>query len=359
MRRALGDTFACTELNVTVYDWAVLPAVESLRVGALALTLPAAEHEAPPGVLTVLTGMPGLTSLATALNVPGDLAPLKSVKTLFADMRFGEGFDLKAWAKTLPNVTELELLYEDKEGAWEPEAVSAFTGVKSVTMGNWNEAGELGSQSVSIEAGEMLVSTAHALPSNVIFNGIRASKVTLDTLGLKDAKTRERIAFEKKATENTTLLTDWWRDTVGSDWGEAAVPSPLVGPIVIVKGTESSAKDGAWGEDHNGVPAVVLCAEVDGCAYVVEFGHRAGAASGRYAPASGGAVVFEGNLGETTVTIYDPEAKSKAVVVVATTRPPDTVHSKSEAIGPADYDAAWRWVKNNVVKNSAASGDSA
>jgi hypothetical protein len=356
LRRELGDTFECAAVTVILNDWSTLPAIQNLGAASIKL-LTVYLEDAPPFALTGLEPVSQLEDFFTLMNAPPEGTPTLTSVTGFTDVvDIVDGLDFEAWAAKLPNLTRLRLVVQDQtDMGWEPADVTAFAELEAVEIGALPDPlkGEIDWSECSKEVGQLIVDTAAQLPAETMVNGIPAENVTLEALGLADAKTRERIRFEREAEENTDKLRDWL-PSGHSDWTEVAAPNPLVGPVVIVgQDNNTSVRAGAWHEDWEGFSSDLLCKTTDTCKYWITIGHRGGAASGRYVPKGGTEVAFEGQLGETIVTIYDPKAKTKAVVVVATTEPPDTVSSKFEAIGEADYDAAWNWVKDNVVISDA------
>jgi hypothetical protein len=337
-----------------------------------------------PGVLPMISHL-GLAEVSIAMDhsldgsVPGDLYALNSIEGL-KGLRVPDNFNWDLFQER-PGVTVLHasLVDDDKGGPALVKAAAKLPGVESLYLdiadiGDWDNANiakfdkatdvhfrYAGSSTedgvlkgISTETLDLILGLPKAMSQVKTVNGVSASSLSAAALGIESTQTREAILAERKALKDIEDLGDWRSEIEDGDFKSGASANHVAGPIVIVTtpptgSSSNSIESGVRGKDWNGVPAAKLCKEVEGCASLIQVGFREGGSYGSYRPVGGGAVAFTGSYGETIVTIYNASGKSIAgPVVAATTQPPDTVSSKSEAVGKPNWTAAYQWINSHL-----------
>jgi hypothetical protein len=276
----------------------------------------------------VIRTMPGVSSFAT--NMVDDAPDTTSLSVL------GEKF---------PDLASLTLRISPL-GEWDP---APFADFENVTDLSFHATGaSIGSPlgSTCQETLDLILGLPDVMPKLATINGVQVAGLTAEGLGAANPSTRAEILWEKKVATNTKDLYAWATDTRDGGYPAGAATDSIAGPVVVYTDEEGdSIEDGVRAHDWKGIATAKLCKDAATCVSLVDVGFREGATSGSYTPQGGGAVAFTGKLGETIVTIYNASTgKMAGPIVVATTEPPQTVHSESEAVGPANRDAAYAWI---------------
>ncbi|MDR0366030.1 MAG: hypothetical protein LBH68_04275 [Bifidobacteriaceae bacterium] len=297
-----------------------------------------------------LSTVPGLTGFH-AFYIPINwktVAPRPSLTSLSTPTVNAEQWDLLAAATAkFPNLETLTISI-DPMGEWSWEPLRQFSKLTELNI-SVDYFTAIEATEVARETVDLILQAPTALPGLKTINGHDAATLTAADLGQADAKTREEMLWAKQAEENEESLEGWRQKVLDDGYATGGSTTEITGPVLVVQGSTTSIHAGAWEESWQGLPADKLCKKADDCVSLVVVGFREGASSGSYRPTGGGAVAFTGNLGETTVTIYNSRDRTMtAPIVVKTTEPPDQVSSKAEAVGPADYPAAYAWIVANT-----------
>jgi hypothetical protein len=254
-------------------------------------------------------------------------------------------------AEKFPNVKTLSLVI-GKLGDWDNQMLASFGKVENLHF-SLSTAAEADAplQGVCKETMDLILAVPQAMPTVKTINSLPATELDPSRLGVNSMSTRKEIEWEAAVSERKTALDDWKDEVLAAKYPAGAPTDTIPGPAVIESEENGdSVEDGVRVHPYQGIPAAKLCTQVEGCVSVVTVGFREGGTSGSYTPVGGGAVAFTGSFGETTETIYNASTKlTSGPIVVAKTDPPQTVSSKSEAVGSANYDAAFAWIASHTT----------
>ncbi|MDR2252951.1 MAG: hypothetical protein LBD97_03680 [Bifidobacteriaceae bacterium] len=282
------------------------------------------------------------------------LTPKEALKSLTVAEWDSARFEaLGAAAALFPALTSLTVgVQENADWSW-----TALAGFRSLTdlvvcVSACGGSGEPLAE-VSRETMDIILAAPGELPQLRTVNGVDVSGGLEESdLVEGELSTRAEIKARREAAAAETALTEVLDKATDGGFAAGGSKTTITGPVVVRldgDGGDNSVQAGVAGEDWTGIPAAKLCRDATACGSVVTVGFREGAASGEYLPDGGGAVAFKGKLGETIVTIYNlADKKAAGPVVVKTTTPPDTVTSKAEAVGAADYAAAYKWIASRT-----------